>query len=174
MSLKSQDTPLQSGVDFMIESKAGACDRNRASSIRTWEFGTSMSTGDSIAYGGGCIVDTDYGIKPPESGDAVAGFKGFAIYENTGVIDDGGYVKGGLFFNVAVCELGYVVVPVVAGITMAIGDTVYLYYGSGSTDADYNKITNVSTTAIDISTKVSVVKMITTGLALVSVVKYAD
>jgi hypothetical protein len=173
MSLKSQNIPLQSGVDFMITGKEGSAQRDTGSYITTYEFGVSMNIGDKINFGGGCIIDTDYGVRPPISTDTVGMLKGFAVYENTGMIDDAGYVKGGLFYSIGVCELGKILLPVVSNVIMNPGDTVYLYYGTGSTDPDYNKITNISTNAIDISSKVSVAKTSNQNLALCTLVKYA-
>jgi len=174
MGLLTQDSALQSGVDFMAIGKAGATRRYPASSVETYEFGTSMTDGDTIAYGGGVIKDTDGGVRLPASGDTVAELVGFAAFQNTGIIEDAGYKKGGIFHNVAVCELGEIILPVKTGDTLDVGDTLYLYYGAGSTDADYNTITNVSTDAIDISTKVRVAKPSSGGLVYVKLVKYSN
>ena len=171
MALKNQGTALQSGVDFMVSGKEGTMNKQKPSSVRTYAYGTSMSDGDVIPYGGACILDTDLGVRPVASGDVVANLMGFAVYENRGIVEDNGYKKGGLMPNIAVCEFGEIVLPVKAGETLAIGDTVYLYYTAGS---DFGKLSSSSTNAIDISAKVRVSGTTQNGLVSCTLVKFAN
>ena len=173
MSLKGQDTPLQSGVDFTAEGKAGAVRRYPASSVATYEYGTTMTTDEVIIYGGMVVLDTDGGVRNPDTGDAVASMLGFTVYQNTGIVEDAGYKKGGLQYNVAVCEFGQILLPVSAGETLAVGDTLTLNITAG---ADFNTISKVSADAthLAISDKVRVASPSSNGLVLCNVIKYAN
>lgn len=174
MSLKTQDTALQSGVDFAAEGKAGACKRTPANSIRTYEFGTTIkSSGDTIAYGGACVLDTDGGVRNPTTSDVVGDIQGFAVYQNTGVVENNGYVYGGLFFNVAVCELGEILLPVSAGETLVVGDAITLNITAG---ADFNTISKVAADAthIALTGKVRVARPSSNGLVACTIIQYAN
>lgn len=174
MSLKSQDKALQSGVDFAAEGKAGAVKRTPSSSIRTYEFGTTIkSSGATIAYGGACVLDTDGGVRLPTTGDLVGDIQGFAVYENTGIVEDAGYVYGGLMFNVPVCELGEILLPVSAGETLVVGDVITLNITAGT---DFNTISKVAadSTHIALTGKVRVARPSSGGLVACTIIQYAN
>jgi hypothetical protein len=137
MSLKSVNTPLQSGVDFMAIGRAGALEKSPLSKVDTFEFGTTMTAGEVIRFGGACVLDTDGGVRNPDTGDVAANIVGFAVYQNTGIIEDNGYKKGGLIPNVAVNKFGRMILPVKTGETIKVGDTIALFIGAG---ADFNTI----------------------------------
>jgi hypothetical protein len=174
MSLKTQDTALQSGVDFMAIGKAGAMNKSKAYSDRTYEFGTTIkASGATIGFGGAVVLDSDGGIRLPTTGDVIANIMGFAVYQNTGVIEDNGYVYGGLFFNVDVCELGEILLPVSTGETLVVGDTLTLNITSG---VDFNTISKVAADAthLAISAKVRVAAPSSNGLVKCTVIHYAN
>jgi hypothetical protein len=175
MALKSQDQPLQNGVAFMAEGKAGAVKRSPSSSVRTYEYGTNMVEGTTIGFGGAVVLDTDGGVRLPMAGDTVAKIQGFATYENTGIIEYNGYKKGGLFYNVSVCEFGEMLLPVKTGETLVVGDDLALYIGSGT---DYNTVEKLplapGANDITLVGKVRVARPSIGGLVTVTLIKYSN
>jgi len=175
MSLLPNGTALQTGtVDFTSLGQLGAMNTKKPYSISTYPISADVADLTLFPYGGFVVLDTDKGVKLPASGDTRV--QGAISYSNASIMNyPQGIVKGDFVANptIPVCELGEIVVKVKAGETISVGDKVYLYYGSGITDADYNSLSTSATTAIDISSQVRVAHNSVGGKVAINFVSYA-
>lgn len=118
---------LQVGVDYPEIARAGAVNAAVPHNIDSKPFGTNFTAGTVIGYGRFVAKDTNAGFKLPISGVTTAALiAGVVAYLNTGIIDDVGMKKGGLYNLVPVLTFGRIFVPVTTGASLQVGDVVSL------------------------------------------------
>jgi hypothetical protein len=170
MSLKP-NIGLQTGVDYMVVARPGGVVTSKPESIDTFEYGTTLTTSNVLGFGRAVVLDTDGGVTLPTV--ATTKILGFVTFQNNGIIDYAGYVKGGIMPNVPVLTLGRIYVPVKTGETLVVGDAVSLYVAAG---ADFNTVEKTPLAPgaddIDISAQVKVSKPSANGLVELTVVTY--
>ncbi len=168
------NNPLQSGVDYSDVARAGAVNPIVPSNIDSKPFGANFTTDTSIGYGRFVARDTNNGIKLPISGTTTAALlAGIVAYGNNGVMEDEGLKKGGLYSVVPVLVLGRIFVPVTAGASLQVGDTVSLNLAAG---ADFNTVRPLpgspGASDVDISSIATVATPSTGGLVELTIKQY--
>ena len=152
MSELTRNKVLQSGVGFMTSSKLGAFASNFPHSIVTYDFGTAVADEAVLTYGQALFRDaTNQGASGWVSGQTYTSFIGILPYTNNGIIENGGYAKGGLYNNIPVFEFGKIRVATYSTSEGAIvkGDSIYW-------DVADKKFTKTSSGNIDMSAVVEV------------------
>ena len=139
-----QNIPLQNGVDFYGSEIPGAFLTSVPHNIDTFNFGSTLPDNAILPYGTAVVYDSlpDGGVKIPVAlQTVVADIAGFIPYKNGGIMEDGGFKKGGLYTSVPVLNFGRIFVPVTAGKTLRVGDIPFLNLTPGS---NFNTITDQS------------------------------
>lgn len=133
-----QNIPLQNGVDFYGSEISGAFLTSVPHNIDTFNFGVNVLDNTKLLYGRPVVYDTDGGVKIPVALQTVQeDIAGFIPYKNGGIMEDGGFRKGGLYTSVPVLNFGRIFVPLSAGATLRVGDIPFLNLNPGP---DFNTI----------------------------------
>lgn len=145
------NAPLQTGVDYMAPSFLGAYDANVPHNIDSWPFATEFADAGIAKYGSFLQKGTS-GAKLPVSGTTADLLLGVVAYGQNGVTQEAGIVKGGLYKEIPVLNLGRIWVKVTTGATLVVGDVVSLNLAA---TAEFNTVRPLpgspAATDIDIS-----------------------
>jgi hypothetical protein len=175
MSLLPNGTALQTGrVSYTSSGEAGAVNTKKPFGISSYTIGINVADGSVLRYGDFVVLDTDGGVRLPINSDTRV--QGAIAYANATIMNyPNGIIKGDFVANpvAPVLDFGEIVVKVKTGETLKVGDKVYLYYGSGIADPDYNTLSTSATTAIDISAQVRVAHKSIDGKVAINFVQYA-
>lgn len=150
MTIAANNKILQSSVDYIALTQAGAVSQDRNS--KSYDIDSAMPNPTTFTYGEFVKLGNNKGAAKIESASTTVGtILGVVKYEDSGVIDAAGYeTEGGLYTNIPVLKQGVILVNSTG--TINLGDTLYLYIDASDT-ANYGKIKAGSGSgAIDIST----------------------
>ena len=154
---------MQTNVDYQIQEQKGSVALDLTSI--SYDIDTTDNTLNTtvFTYGQFVALGTNKGTAPTASSTAVGNLLGVIKYQNSGVIDDGGF-KYGTYTNVPVLKKG--AVWVAASGAMDLDSTVYLIVDPTKTGYGYVK-NGSATGAIDISTIAKVLKKAANNLVLI-------
>lgn len=173
------NSPLQTGVDYLADAKAGAINPQVPSNIDSLPFGENLADDAILGYGQFVVYDSN-GVNIPvyTAGDpavvpAVGDFAGIVAYRNGGVTESNGLQKGGLYNLVPVLNFGRIFASVTTGETLAVGDAVSVNLADGD---DFNTVRKLpdspADSDVDISTIATVAKASSQGLVELTINKY--
>jgi hypothetical protein len=174
--------PLQSGVGFMADAKAGAINSIVPSNVDSLIFGENLADDSVLGYGQFVVYDgngVNIPVYTPASGEdpavvpAIGDWAGVVAYRNGGITEENGLQKGGLYNQVPVLNFGRIFAKVTSGATLAIGDKVSVNLASG---ANFNTVRKLpespADSDVDISAIATVANPSSQGLVELTIVKY--
>lgn len=174
------NSPLQVGVDYMANAKAGAVNSQVPSNVDSLLFGDNLADASVLAYGQFVVYDNNKGATIPvyTAGNpavtpAIGDWAGVVAYKNGGVTEENGLQKGGLYKNVPVLNFGRIFAKVTSGESLVIGDAVSVNLASG---ANFNTVRKLPASPadsdVDISAIATVASKSSQGLVELTINKY--
>jgi hypothetical protein len=156
MSINLNATILQSGTPLLSQNQVGAIAQDRLS--LSYDGDKSLSDKYVFSYGQWVQLGVNKGAAALAATTTVGKVLGIVKYENSGVIDVGGYQQAtGFYTNIPVLKQGVIWIGSTG--TVDLDSTLYLYVDPSDT-TNYGKVRNGSASgAIDISTIAKVAKV---------------
>jgi hypothetical protein len=177
------NSPLQVGVDYMANAKAGAINPQVPSNVDSLLFGDNLADDSVLGYGQFVVYDDNGGatipVYTPAAGEdpavvpAIGDWAGVVAYRNGGITEENGLQKGGLYKNVPVLNLGRIFAKVTSGASLVVGDAVSVNLAVG---ANFNTVRKLpdspAASDVDISSIAKVASNSSQGLVELTIIKY--